>query len=72
VLYIIGKGSASRLKPESYMLTLDDLRERDFPLPNYLAPKTAPQNDWIETKQQASDPSTLKKMIAMDCEMVSE
>ncbi|KAK3822816.1 MAG: hypothetical protein J3Q66DRAFT_330201 [Benniella sp.] len=64
------KGSASRLKPESYILTLDDLRERDFPLPSYLAPNTAPQNDWIETKQQHSDPSTLKKMIAMDCEMV--
>ncbi|KAF9995259.1 hypothetical protein BGZ65_009104 [Modicella reniformis] len=62
--------SAPTLKPENYLLTPNDLRDGDYPLPSYLALNTTLEKDWIETKKQTIDPSTLRNMIAMDCEMV--
>ncbi|KAI1318958.1 hypothetical protein EDD11_005392 [Mortierella claussenii] len=61
--------AAKSLKPENYMLSLQELREGDFPLPSYLNSNVALQEGWIETERTISTPSTPKKMIAMDCEM---
>ncbi|KAG0259957.1 hypothetical protein BG011_002233 [Mortierella polycephala] len=59
-------------KPENYIMTLEELRENDFPIPRYLD-SNAPElgEDWIETPKQPK--ATLmpppKVMVAMDCEM---
>ncbi|KAF9347052.1 hypothetical protein BGX26_001438 [Mortierella sp. AD094] len=63
------KKSAPSLKPENYMLGLEQLRDHDFPLPSYLDPDTTVEEGWIETKLLKVDSPAPKKMIAMDCEM---
>ncbi|KAG0324932.1 hypothetical protein BG004_003339, partial [Podila humilis] len=60
------------IKPEQYLLTLQDLKENEFPIPTYLddsAPPLAP--GWIETPKIAKTTlsPTPKTMIAIDCEM---
>jgi len=55
------------------MLTLDELKDCDYPLPTYLSPGSELQEGWIETERPTSiSDSTLppKKLLAMDCEMV--
>ncbi|KAI8599637.1 hypothetical protein EDD21DRAFT_355278 [Dissophora ornata] len=62
------------VKPENYMMSLEEMRESEFPIPRYLDPKNVPQElgkDWIETpkleKKTLTPPP--KVMIALDCEM---
>lgn len=60
-------------KPESYVLSLEDLIENNYPLPSYLVSEPTPLEDgWFETpkleKKTLTPPP--KTMIAMDCEMV--
>ncbi|KAF8984136.1 hypothetical protein BGZ46_008752 [Entomortierella lignicola] len=61
-----------KLKAENFMMSLEELRESDFPLPSYLdsnAPKLG--EDWVETpklKKTSLTPPP-KTIIAMDCEM---
>ncbi|KAG0006807.1 hypothetical protein BGZ65_003354 [Modicella reniformis] len=63
-----------RMKPENYMVSLEELRENNFPLPSYLDTKgEAPElpEGWIETPKQTKTTLTPppKVMIALDCEM---
>ncbi|KAF9576109.1 hypothetical protein EC968_000177 [Mortierella alpina] len=64
--------AAKEKKPENYMLTLEELRESDFPIPRYMD-STAPdlQSGWTETPKLPKTTLTPppKIMIAMDCEM---
>lgn len=65
--------SAKNRKPENFMMTLEELRENNFPIPRYLDPSLPElKSGWAETvkppKTTLSPPP--KKMIAMDCEMV--
>ncbi|KAF9296903.1 hypothetical protein BGZ88_011571 [Linnemannia elongata] len=64
--------SAKNRKPENFMMTLEELRENNFPIPRYLDPSLPElKSGWAETvkppKTTLSPPP--KKMIAMDCEM---
>jgi RNA exonuclease 1 len=56
------------------MMTLEELRENSFPIPRYLDPSLPELEDgWMETAKLPKTTLTPppKKMIAMDCEMVS-
>ncbi|KAF9080629.1 hypothetical protein BGX23_001878 [Mortierella sp. AD031] len=64
--------SAKNRKPENYIMSLEELRENNFPIPRYLDPDLPEwKNGWMETtklpKTTLSPPP--KKMVAMDCEM---
>ncbi|KAG0359089.1 hypothetical protein BG005_001397 [Podila minutissima] len=64
--------SAEKKSPEFHMLTLDELKDCDYPLPTYLSSESQLQEGWIETDRQTSDsdgPPPPKKLLAMDCEM---
>ncbi|KAG0356654.1 hypothetical protein BGZ54_000659, partial [Gamsiella multidivaricata] len=61
-----------KMKPENYIMSLDELRESNFPIPRYLdsdSPELA--EGWIETPKLKKTTLTPppKTMIAMDCEM---
>lgn len=56
---------------EFYIFTLDELRQRRYPIPTFLDPTSKlPDDEWKETRP-ASTPSDRKRLIALDCEMVS-
>ncbi|KAG0198979.1 hypothetical protein BGX28_007647 [Mortierella sp. GBA30] len=64
--------AAKEKKPENYMLSLEELRESDFPIPRYLDANVLElQQGWIETPKLPKTTLTPppKIMIAMDCEM---
>ncbi|KAG0331116.1 hypothetical protein BG000_011192 [Podila horticola] len=64
--------SAEKKPAEFHMLTLDELKDSDYPLPTYLSPESELQEGWIETDRPTSNsdaPSPPKKLLAMDCEM---
>lgn len=70
---IIASESAEKKPAEFHMLTLDELKDSDYPLPTYLSPESELQEGWIETDRPTSNsdaPSPPKKLLAMDCEMV--
>ncbi|KAI1296368.1 hypothetical protein EDD11_007403 [Mortierella claussenii] len=64
--------TGKKMRPENYMMSLEELRENHFPLPRYLDDKALElANDWIETpklKKTSLTPPP-KTMIAIDCEM---
>jgi len=69
----IDNKAAKEKKPENYMLSLEELRESDFPIPRYLDSNVPDlQPGWSETPKLPKTSLTPppKIMIAMDCEMV--
>ncbi|KAI9496551.1 hypothetical protein BDB00DRAFT_785622 [Zychaea mexicana] len=69
------KASNERLKKyednlnEYYILTLDDMKASGYPIPTFLDPQAAIDDDWKETRA-VKEPIPKKKLIAIDCEMV--
>ncbi|KAF9908628.1 hypothetical protein EC991_009655 [Linnemannia zychae] len=65
------KARIPNVKRDGYMLTLQEMRELDFPLPSYLTGGSAElKAGWIETDQVSNPVSPEKrKLVAMDCEM---
>ncbi|KAG0278270.1 hypothetical protein BGZ95_004346 [Linnemannia exigua] len=65
------KARVPDMKRDGYMLTLQEMRELDFPLPSYLTGGASElKPGWIETDQVLNPVSPDKrKLIAMDCEM---
>ncbi|KAK3827023.1 MAG: hypothetical protein J3R72DRAFT_405937 [Linnemannia gamsii] len=65
------KARVPDMKRDGYMLTLQEMRELDFPLPSYLTGGASElKTGWIETDQVLNPVSPDKrKLIAMDCEM---
>ncbi|KAF9122732.1 hypothetical protein BGW39_009546 [Mortierella sp. 14UC] len=65
------KARMPNMKRDGYMLTLQEMRELDFPLPSYLTGGSADlKAGWIETDQVPDPVSPEKrKLVAMDCEM---
>ncbi|KFH72374.1 hypothetical protein MVEG_02665 [Podila verticillata NRRL 6337] len=64
--------SAEKKTAEFHMLTLDELKDCDYPLPTYLSPGSELQEGWIETERPTSNLDGTpppKKLLAMDCEM---
>ncbi|KAG0017866.1 hypothetical protein BGZ82_000632 [Podila clonocystis] len=64
--------SAEKKSAEFHMLTLDELKDSDYPLPTYLSPGSELQEGWIETDRptwESTAPPPPKKLLAMDCEM---
>ncbi|KAF9172958.1 hypothetical protein BGX21_009052 [Mortierella sp. AD011] len=61
-----------KMKAENFMMSLEELRESDFPIPHYLDPDAPKlEKDWIETPKLKKTTLTPppKTVIAMDCEM---
>jgi RNA exonuclease 1 len=52
-----------------YILSLDEMKRADYPIPPFLDPSRELPEDWKET-HPASEPTEKKKLIAVDCEMV--
>ncbi|KAF9361709.1 hypothetical protein BGX26_000064 [Mortierella sp. AD094] len=61
-----------KMKAENFMMSLEELRESNFPIPRYLDPN-APELEkgWVETPKLKKTTLTPppKTIIAMDCEM---
>ncbi|KAG0245755.1 hypothetical protein BGX31_006229 [Mortierella sp. GBA43] len=65
---------AAKKKPESYLMTVEELREYHFPIPRYMDTKDETSKlpkGWIETPKLKKTTLTPppKTMIALDCEM---
>ncbi|KAG0334195.1 hypothetical protein BG004_000524 [Podila humilis] len=63
---------AEKKPAEFHMLTLDELKDCEFPLPTYLDPGSELLEGWIETVQKTrseTDTPTPKTLLAIDCEM---
>lgn len=58
------------------MLTLQQLQENDYPLPTYLSGEDNLEEGWVQTakpnQQTTGGPQPGKKLLAIDCEMVSK
>ncbi|KAI8884534.1 hypothetical protein K501DRAFT_182022 [Backusella circina FSU 941] len=54
---------------EYYVLTLEEMKRADYPIPPFLDQSKELPEGWKET-HAASEPSEKKRLIAVDCEMV--
>ncbi|KAI7870967.1 hypothetical protein BDF14DRAFT_1766826 [Spinellus fusiger] len=54
---------------EYYVMTLDQLRAAEYPIPSFLDATATLPDGWKETRP-AKTPTKEKKLIAVDCEMV--
>ncbi|KAI8880262.1 ribonuclease H-like protein [Backusella circina FSU 941] len=55
------------IKPEQLILTLEELKAEDFPIPAVLDSTSSLENGWVDTLPGANNERT--KMVALDCEM---
>ncbi|KAF7730308.1 hypothetical protein EC973_002552 [Apophysomyces ossiformis] len=54
---------------EFYTLTLDEMKNAGYPIPPYLDNTVVLPEGWKETSP-TKDPQAIKKLVALDCEMV--
>ena len=59
-----------RITPEALVMTTEELRLEEFPIPLALDPESALEEGWVDTLPGTGlEP---KRLVALDCEMVSQ